>query len=237
MKYINPICSVTGCKKRPWYGYPRTFNAMCDVHRRGGMVSFPARRCSIHGCNGVGLFGNSMHRVCNTHIMSVRFSCFSCGNTQDMYHPCEPRFYSDARFCILCTNTPFHSNHGLQTVLELEGLVIKHSDLGFCIQSLSGVRVTINNDSCFTIHKLHLASYMAHSTRQAEIVILYNEHVYTDGEKVTKEHKRHDMLLDVVSTCLNMPHPDAFHMFRVVRMCYDGFVGQDIPFKTIIKLK
>jgi hypothetical protein len=154
-----------------------------------------------------------------------------------MYHPCETRFYSDARFCVLCTNTPFHRKHGLQTVLELEGLVIEHSDLGFCIQSLSGVRVTINNDPCLTRHALYRASYMAHSTRQAAIVILYNDRVYTDGEKVTQEHKRHDMLLDVVRTCLNLPRPDAFHMFRAVRLFYDGFTGHDIPFKTIIKLK
>jgi hypothetical protein len=246
MKSQIPTCLVLGCNNKPWYGYPHTFDMCCDMHKQINMVTFPTRTCMIPGCEATGVVGTSMKRVCKKHAMFDRDNapmklmvhCFKCGEIQ-VCNPYTPGFLVDNRYCEACSVLPGNPiNHQLGTILSLEGVNFTlHGGTEFHIKSPSGIRVVVKLDNNFEpeIHRKDMirACRKARNARQATIYILYANR-YTGGEIAGFAHKRHDVLLEFLDRCLNMPLPDPFNMFRVVRLFYDGYIGSDIPFKSMM---
>jgi hypothetical protein len=232
------------CANKPWYGFPGMRAMYCDLHTPAGTMTFPERTCSFKGCPSLARFGTSMHRMCGHHMMisddaelSMKMmACFSCGNIEQwLVH--EPRFYVDHRLCRDCATNPVMSRHSLDTVLRHEGVAFERCGDELSVTSVSGVRVVIQQVSgTLRVHDVHRTDLVrkcraAHDAQQATIVVMYMD-TYTSGRYANAD--RHDVLLDVLRTLLALPQPAPLHLFRTLHLHYDGFVGAEMPLKSML---
>lgn len=224
------------CQNRPWYGFPGKIESACDVHKHQDMVSLSSRKCFVSSCNAVGVFGSFILRTCGIHASKSWMACFSCGTMEQCYR--EQRSMVDVRYCKHCVNMPIKPETSVHTLMFLEG-VTSVPCLEFTTFTGIFVKIRVGSDMTREMRcpDIMRESVAAHTRKHAMIIILYNDTMYTTGKYVSSSHKRHVALMFVVEACMRLPYPDDINMFRTVRVFYDGFIGNRIPFKSFIKFE
>ena len=198
----------------------------CDTHYGPKDIPFPSRRCLIPGCNNPAEFGVVVNKVCGLHATPNDYHMRVSRCTR-----CNTPIENDMVPCASCTQP----HDTLVTTLNLEGIRYIKCGREYIFRGKHG-NVTLlhnNNNQDDTSYDMKIRSRHAHTFNESNIVIMYNDWKYTSGDDVLGV-KRHHVFLNVLNVCMAQPKMNDFYNFRTLKLFYDGYVGTELPLKTLL---